>query len=52
MTGKSEGKETYDFNDNLNYRTNLLEEKVKLDEPFIRRSKSNLNKCGSEQISI
>ena len=52
MTEQSEGKETYDFNDNLNYRTNLLGEMVKLDEPFIGRSESNLNSCGSEQISI
>ena len=48
---ESKRKETYDFNHNLNYRTNLLEEMAKQDKPFITRSKSNLNKCGSQQIN-
>ena len=47
MSEQSEGKETYEFtdnlNDNLNDRTNSLEEMVKQDELLITISSSNLN---------
>ena len=42
MVGQSEGKETYEFTDNLNDRTTLLEEMVKQDELLSTRSNSNL----------
>ena len=42
MVEQSEGKETYEFTDNLNDRTTLLEEMVKQDELLSTRSNSNL----------
>ena len=52
MAERSEGKETYEFTDNMNDRTNLLEEMVKQDELLITRSTTNLNKRGSEQLGV
>ena len=52
MAERSEGKEKYEFNDNLNDITNLLEEMVEQDELLITRSSSNLNKCDSEQLDV
>ena len=50
MAERSEGKE-YEFTDNLNDITNLLEEMVEQDELRNTRSSSNLNKCDSEQLN-
>ena len=47
MAERSEGKEKYEFTDDLNDITNLLEEMVEQGELLITRSSSNLNKCGS-----
>ena len=52
MAERSEGKRKYDFTDNLNDITNLLEEMVEQDELFITRSSSNLNKYDSEQLDV
>ena len=52
MTERSEGKEKYEFTNNLNDITNLLEEMVEQDELLITRSSSNLNKCDSEQLDV
>ena len=52
MAERSEGKEKYEFNDNLNDITNLWEEMVEQDELLITRSSSNLNKCDSEQLDV
>ena len=52
MAERSEGKGTYEFTNNFNDRTNLLEEMVKQDEFLITRSNSNLNKCGFEKLDI
>ena len=52
MARQSEGKEKYEFTDNLNDITNLLEEMVEQDELFITRSSSNLNKYDSEQLDV
>ena len=52
MAERSEGKEKYEFTDNLNDMTNLLEEMVEQDELLIKRSSSNLNKCDSEQLYV
>ena len=52
MAERSEGKEKYEFTDDLNDITNLLEEMVEQGELLITRSSSNLNKCGSEQLGV
>ena len=52
MAERSEGKEKYEFTDNLNDITNLLEEMAEQDELLIIRSSSNLSKCGSEQLDV
>ena len=52
MAEWSERKEKYEFTDNLNDITNLLEEMVEHDELLVTRSSSNLNKCGSEQLDV
>ena len=52
MAERSEGKEKYEFTDNLNDITNLLEEMVEQDELLITRSSSNLNKYDSEQLDV
>ena len=52
MAERSEGKEKYEFTDNLNDITNLLEQMVQQDELPITRSSSNLNKCNSEQLDV
>ena len=52
MVERSEGKEKYEFTDNMNDITNLLEEMVEQDELLIARSSSNLNKCDSEQLDV
>ena len=52
MAERSEGKRKYEFTDNLNDITNLLEEMVEQDELLITRSSSNLIKCDSEQLDI
>ena len=44
MAERSEGKEKYDFTDNLNNTANLLEEMVQQDELLIIRSSNNLKK--------
>ena len=51
MTERSEGKEKYEFTDNLSDITNSLEEMVKQDG-LITRSSSNLKKYGSEQLDV
>ena len=52
MAERSEGKRKYEFTDDLNDITNLLEEMVEQDELLITRSSSNLIKCDSEQLDI
>ena len=52
MAERSEGKRKYEFTDNLNDITNLLEEMVEQDELLITRSSSNLIKCDTEQLDI
>ena len=52
MAERSEGKEKYEFTENLNDVTNLLEEMVEQDELLIARSSSNLKKCDSEQLDV
>ena len=52
MAERREGKEKYEFTDNMNDITNLLEEMVEQDELLIARSSSNLNKCDSEQLDV
>ena len=52
MAERSEGKRKYDFTDNLNDITNLLEEMVEQDELLITRSSNNLKKCDSEQLDV
>ena len=52
MAERSEGKKKYDFTDNLNDITNLLEEMVEQDELLITRSSNNLKKCDSEQLDV
>ena len=52
MAERTKGKETYEFTNNFNDRTNLLEEVVKQDERVIKRSNINLNKCGFEQLDV
>ena len=52
MAERSEGKEKYEFTDDLNDITNLLEEMEEQGELLITRSSSNLNKCSSEQLGV
>ena len=52
MAERSEGKEKYDFTDNLNDITNLLEEMVEQDELLITRSCDDLKKCDSEHLDV
>ena len=52
MAERSEEKEKYEFTDNLNDITDLLEEMVEQDKLLITRSSSNLNKCDSEQLIL
>ena len=50
MAKRSEGKEKYDFTNNLNDITNLLEELGEQDELLITRSSNNFKKCDSGQL--